>query len=47
MKHEDFLKLCARKVAEYENSRKDINVQIDRDNVFCVWSCKHYRIVSA
>lgn len=40
MKHEDFIKLCARKVAEYENSRKDINVQIDRDNVFCVWSCK-------
>ena len=40
MKHEEFLKLCARKVAEYENNRKDINVQIDRDNVFCVWSCK-------
>lgn len=40
MKHEDFIKLCARKVAEYENNRKDINVQIDRDNVFCVWSCK-------
>lgn len=40
MKHEDFIKLCARKVAEYENNRNDINVQIDRDNVFCVWSCK-------
>ena len=40
MKHEDFIKLCARKVAEYENNRKDINVQIDRDNVFCVCSSK-------
>ncbi len=40
MKHEEFMKLCARKVAEYENKRDDIDVEIDRDGVFCVWSCK-------
>lgn len=40
MKHEEFMKLCARKVAEYENKRDDIDVEIDRDDVFCVWSCK-------
>ena len=40
MKHEEFMKLCARKVAEYENKRDDVNIEIDRDDVFCVWSCK-------
>lgn len=41
MKHEEFMKLAARKVAEYENSRFDITRNnIDRDDVFCVWSCK-------
>ena len=40
MKHEEFMKLCAWKVAEYENKRDDIDVEIDRDDVFCVWSCK-------
>lgn len=29
MKHEDFIKLCARKVAEYENNRNDINKDIN------------------
>lgn len=40
MKHENFMKLCARKVAKYENKRMDIDVSIDRDDVFTVWSCK-------
>lgn len=40
MQHEEFMKLCARKVAEYENRRDDVDVEIDRDDVFCVWSCK-------
>lgn len=41
MKHEEFMRLCARKVAEFENSRVDIiRNSIDRDDVFCVWSCK-------
>lgn len=40
MIHEDFIKLCSRKVAEFENNRVDIDVKIDRDDVFCVWSCK-------
>ena len=40
MNHEEFMKLCARKVAEYENKREDIEVNIDRDDVFTVWSAK-------
>lgn len=40
MIHENFIKLCSRKVAEFENNRVDIDVKIDRDDVFCVWSCK-------
>lgn len=41
MVHEEFIKLCSRKVAEFENSRVDIiRNDIDRDDVFCVWSCK-------
>lgn len=40
MKHDEFLKLCARKVAQYETAREDINVHIDRDDVYTVWACK-------
>ena len=40
MKHEEFMKLAAKKVAEYENKREDIEVAIDRDDVFTVWSAK-------
>lgn len=40
MKHEEFMKLAAKKVAEYENKREDIEVTIDRDDVFTVWSAK-------
>lgn len=40
MKHEKFLRLCQRKVAEYENKRADIKEEIDTDDVFLVWSCK-------
>lgn len=40
IKHEEFLKLCARKVAEYENSRVDNIETIDRDDTFTVWTCK-------
>lgn len=40
IKHENFLRLCQRKVAEYENKRVDIKEEIDADDVFLVWSCK-------
>lgn len=40
MNHEEFIKLCKRKVAWYENSRDDKVKEIDRDDVFIVWSCK-------
>lgn len=40
MLHEDFIRLCKRQVAKYENSRVDVNEDIDRDDVFVVWSCK-------
>ena len=40
IRHEDFLKLCARKVAEYENARIDNTETIDRDDTFAVWTCK-------
>ena len=40
IKNEKFLRLCQRKVAEYENKRVDIKEEIDADNVFLVWSCK-------
>ena len=38
--HEEFLKLCARKVVMYENSRTDKTETIDRDDTFAVWTCK-------
>lgn len=38
--HENFLSLCQRKVAEYENKRVDIKEEIDADDVFSVWTCK-------
>ena len=38
--HKEFMKVCSKKVAEYENKRKDISVEVDRDDVFPVWSCK-------
>lgn len=38
--HENFLRLCQRKVAEYENKRVDIKEEIDADDVFSVWTCK-------
>ena len=40
IKHEKFLRLCQRKVAEYENKRVDIKEEIDADDVFSVWTCK-------
>lgn len=40
IKHEEFLRLCQRKVAENENKRVDIKEKIDADDVFLVWSCK-------
>lgn len=41
MKHEEFMKLAARKVAEHENSRVDIiQKNIDIDDVFTAWSAK-------
>lgn len=40
IKHEEFLRLCHRKVAENENKRTDIKEKIDADDVFLVWSCK-------
>lgn len=40
IKHEEFLRLSQRKVAEYENKRVDIKEEIDADDVFLVWSCK-------
>lgn len=40
IKHENFLRLCQRKVAEYENKRVDIKEEIDADDVFSVWTCK-------
>lgn len=38
--NEKFLRLCKRKVAEYENKRVDIKEEIDADDVFSVWTCK-------
>lgn len=38
--NEKFLRLCKRKVAEYENKRVDIKEDIDADDVFSVWTCK-------
>ena len=40
MNNDEFMKLAARKVAEHENKREDIDVNIDRDDVFIVWSAK-------
>lgn len=40
IRHEEFLRLCQRKVAGYENKRVDIKEEIDTDDVFLVWSCK-------
>lgn len=40
IRHEDFLRLCAKKVVEYENSRVDNTETIDRDDTFAVWTCK-------
>lgn len=40
IKNEEFLRLCKRKVAEYENKRVDIKEEIDADDVFAVWTCK-------
>ena len=40
IKHEDFLKLCARKVADCENARIDNAEIIDIDDTFAVWTCK-------
>lgn len=40
IKHKEFLRLCQRKVSEYENKRVDIKEEIDADDVFFVWSCK-------
>lgn len=40
MRHEEFMKLAARKVAANESKREDIDVNIDRDDVFTVWSAK-------
>lgn len=40
IKHEEFIKLCQRQVAKYENSRVANINDIDRDDVFTVWSCK-------
>lgn len=40
IKHEEFLRLSQRKVAEYENKRTDIKEEVDVDDVFLVWSCK-------
>ncbi len=40
IKHEEFLRLCQRKVAENENKRVDIKEEIDADDVFSVWTCK-------
>lgn len=40
IRHEDFLKLCARKVAEFENTRIGNTETIDRDDTFAVWTCK-------
>ena len=38
--NEKFLRLCRRKVAEYENKRVDIKEEIDADDVFSVCTCK-------
>lgn len=40
MNHDEFMKLAARKVAANESKREDIDVNIDRDDVFTVWSAK-------
>ena len=40
IRHEDFLRLCAKKVVEYENSRVYNTETIDRDDTFAVWTCK-------
>lgn len=42
MKNDDFLKLCKEKVVEYFNNRseKTDKVEITKDDVFVVWSCK-------
>lgn len=40
IRHEDFLRLCAKKVVEYENSRVDNTETIDINDTFAVWTCK-------
>ena len=47
MQHEEFMKLCARKVAEYENRRDDVDVEIDRDDVFVYGRVKPCKIANA
>lgn len=43
IKHEEFLRLCTRKVMLFEESRTDIDVEVDREDVFAVWTCKTLR----
>lgn len=38
--NEEFLRLCTRKVMKFEESRTDIDVKVDREDVFAVWTCK-------
>lgn len=42
MKNDEFLKVCKEKVVKYFNNRSDKTdkVEITKDDVFVVWSCK-------
>lgn len=40
MRHEEFIKLCIKKVEENENKRQDMEVITNASDVFVVWSCK-------
>lgn len=42
MGHEEFLRLCKAKVAEYTNAHMDITdkQQVNVNDVYVVWSCK-------
>ena len=40
MNNNDFILLAKRQVARHENAREDIQVNIDRDDVFVVWMSK-------
>ncbi|XGU46661.1 DUF6275 family protein [Fusobacterium necrophorum subsp. funduliforme] len=43
MTHEQFMNFCKRQVARIERDRKDVAdtvCTIEKDDVFCVWSCK-------